>query len=144
MTTAFTIADAAQRLGISDHTVRRRIKAGELPARRDHTGRLWVTLADADTTAPASSATAPRAPDSAPDDQSSAVYRELVASLQRQIETQALELDARRREVQELHVLLQQAQRALPAAPAQQIDREEAQIEQPRRRWWQWRQESGR
>jgi hypothetical protein len=64
-----------------------------------------------------------------------AVYRELVASLQRQVETQALELDARRREVQELHVLLQQAQRALPAAPAQQIDQDAP----PRRPWWKWR-----
>jgi len=133
MTTAHTIADAAQRLGVSEHTVRRRIKAGELPASRDSTGRLWVTLADPGATPSESSATAPRTPDSPPDSQS-AVYRELVASLQRQVETQALELDARRREVQELHVLLQQAQRALPAAPAQQIDQDA-----PRRPWWKWR-----
>ena len=133
--TALTIADAAQRLGVSDHTVRRRIKAGELPARRDGTGRLWVTLADADATAPEWSQDASGTPASEPDGQSAAVYRELVASLQRQVETQALELDARRREVQELHVLLQQAQRALPAAPAQQIDQDAP----PRRPWWKWR-----
>jgi len=138
MTTALTIADAAQRLGVSDHTVRRRIKAGELPARRDGTGRLWVTLADAGATPAESSATASRTPESPPDGHSTAVYRELVASLQRQIETQALELDARRREVQELHVLLQQAQRALPA-PAQQIAQDAPSAEPLRRRWWQWR-----
>ncbi len=43
-----------------------------------------------------------------------AALRELNAQLKAQVEMQGVELDARRREVQELHVLLQQAQAALP------------------------------
>jgi hypothetical protein len=45
-----------------------------------------------------------------------AALRELNAQLKAQVETQGMELEARRREVQELHVLLQQFQMALPAA----------------------------
>ena len=48
----------------------------------------------------------------------SSPLRELVGVLQHQVEVQREELEARRREVQELHVLLQQLQsRALPAPP---------------------------
>jgi len=50
----------------------------------------------------------------------------LVTTLQAQVQAQAEELDARRREVQELHVLLQSAQAQLPPPPKAQ-----------RRRRWQ-------
>jgi uncharacterized coiled-coil protein SlyX len=46
-----------------------------------------------------------------------------IADKDKQIEAQEVELEARRREVQELHVLLQQAQAALPAPG-------------PSRPWW--------
>jgi uncharacterized protein YaaN involved in tellurite resistance len=39
----------------------------------------------------------------------------LIATLKAQVQAQQEELESRRREVQELHVLLQQAQAALPA-----------------------------
>ena len=56
--------------------------------------------------------------------------RDLVAALKRQVDSQREELESRRREVQELHVLLQQLQtRALPPPP------------EPKRSFWQglWR-----
>jgi hypothetical protein len=59
-------------------------------------------------------------PDDLPMDGSSsgetAALRELIVQLKTQVEAQEVELDARRREVQELHVLLQQFGTALPAA----------------------------
>ena len=58
--------------------------------------------------------------------------RDLVATLKRQVDSQRDELESRRREVQELHVLLQQLQtRALPPPP------------EPKRSFWQglWRKQ---
>jgi hypothetical protein len=54
----------------------------------------------------------------------------MVAMLQERVNAQQEELEARRREVQELHVLLQQAQAALPTP-------------RDHRPWWQrlWRRE---
>ena len=54
----------------------------------------------------------------------------LIATLKAQVQAQQEELESRRREVQELHVLLQQAQAALPAPRAS-------------RSWWRrlWRRE---
>ena len=85
----------------------------------------------------------------------SSPLRELVSVLQHQVEIQGEELQARRREVQELHVLLQQLQsRALPAPPedtteppaARQTDTPPAEAYQPtgpesRMSWWErlWR-----
>lgn len=42
-----TIPEAAAALGVSVDTIRRRIKAGELPARTDERGRYRVTVEDA-------------------------------------------------------------------------------------------------
>ena len=47
MTTAsdcLTIADAAARLGISTDTVRRKLKRGQLQAKRDNHGQWWVEV----------------------------------------------------------------------------------------------------
>lgn len=50
------IAEAAQRLGVSVDSIRRRIRKGDLPAQRDNRGQWWLELADdtACDTAPAS------------------------------------------------------------------------------------------
>ena len=110
-----TIAEAAQRLRLSEQTVRRRVRSGELPSVQVDTpgGFTWmVELPE----------------DSSVDDPSQGeikVLRELVENLQVHVETLTNELASRQREVQELHVLLQQAQAALPA-PKQG------------RSWWRW------
>jgi len=95
-----SIGEAAQRLGVSTDTIRRRIGKGELTAHQEPTpqGFRWKV-------------------ELRPNDQPLNGYdnnlETLVSTLQAQIQAQADELDARRREVQELHVLLQTAQTAL-------------------------------
>jgi transposase-like protein len=97
-----TITEAARRLGISERTVRRRLHNGDLPGRQLATpqGFVWTV----------------EMPDDTPNGQSNGkpidgepeALRELVAVLKDQIETKD-------QQIKELHVLLQQAQAALPA-----------------------------
>ena len=108
-----TIPEAARMLRVSEHTVRRRLRSGELQGSHVASvgGFTWmVDIPDELVIGnPASGETA--------------VTALLIARLEAQIVSQGAqiaaqyeELEARRREVQELHVLLQQAQAALPAA----------------------------
>ncbi len=96
-----SVGEAARRLGVSTDTIRRRIGKGELTAHQEPTpqGFRWEVELQ-------------------PNDQSVNGHEgteALVTALQAQVQAQAEELDARRREVQELHVLLQTAQTALTA-----------------------------
>jgi len=106
-----SVGEAARRLGISVDTVRRRIGKGELLAHREPTpqGYRWEVELQ---------------PNDQPVNGHEANNEALVTALQAQVLAQAEELDARRREVQELHVLLQTAQGALTAPE--------------RRPWWRW------
>ncbi len=102
-----TIGEAAQRLGVSEHTVRRRVRSGELPGSQVATpqGYTWRV----------------EVPDDSPDPTPKAgdgevrALRELVATLQGRMEAQDSELAAKNEQIRELHVLMQQAQAALPA-----------------------------
>jgi excisionase family DNA binding protein len=99
-----TISEAAQRLRVSEMTIRRRIRSGEIQGVQVNSpgGFAWVVdLPDE-----------PTVDEPSPDTSS---LRELVDELRSRVAAQDQELEARRREVQELHVLLQQAQAALPA-----------------------------
>jgi len=106
-----SVGEAARRLGVSTDTIRRRIGKGELLAHREPTpqGYRWEVELQAN---------------DQPLNGHEGNTQALVTALQSQVLAQAEELDARRREVQELHVLLQTAQAAL-TPPA-------------RRPWWQW------
>jgi len=95
-----TIAEAALTLGLSNDTIRRRIKTGEIGAQLIN-GRYNVELPKAATTA---GTEAPGLP-----------WEKLVTTLEGDIEELRRQLEAREREVQELHVLLQTAQTALTA-----------------------------
>jgi excisionase family DNA binding protein len=98
-----TIGEAAERLRVSEQTIRRRIRSGELQATQVNSpgGFQWmVDLPDS-----------PTVDNPSPDNQS---LRELVDELRARVAAQDTELESRRREVQELHVLLQQVQAALP------------------------------
>lgn len=102
--TKASIKEAAERLGVVEATVRRRIHKGELSAVQEETpqGFVWVV----------------ELPDGVDEVQAESTgdgYRELVEVLRREMDSKDVELEARRREVQELHVLLQQAQAALTA-----------------------------
>jgi len=106
-----SVQEAARRLGISVDTVRRRIGKGQLTARQEPTaqGFRWEVELQ---------------PNDQPLNGHESSIDALVTTLQAQVLAQAEELDARRREVQELHVLLQTAQAAL--TPPE------------RRPWWRW------
>ena len=101
-----TIAQAAQRLGVSMDTIRRRISNNELKARKvpSSHGEMYIVELPDDT---------PEAPQSRESKSESSAEVETLRKMVGILET---ELEARRREVQELHVLLQQAQATASAA----------------------------
>ncbi len=104
-----SIPEAATRLGVSEDTIRRRLRKGELDGHQEKTAQGFRWKVDLNT-----NGTDAVGHKGHHRDQANAMLEELVAMLHAQVQTQAEELIARRREVQELHVLLQSAQ-ALPA-----------------------------
>jgi hypothetical protein len=112
----FSIKDAAQRLGVTEVTIRRRIRDGHLHAHQQPRpqGFTWVVELPEEEGQPSSPSG--QAND---EDETEGLNREdaLQGIIKRQDETiehLRYELEARGREIQELHVLLQQAQAALP------------------------------
>jgi len=98
------ILDAAKILNVSMDTVRRRIGKGELKARKvpsPHGETYLVEVPD--------DADPPR---EVPEDKEDNPVA--IEAMRKTISILETELEARRREVQELHVLLQQAQKQLP------------------------------
>jgi hypothetical protein len=126
-----TVPEAARRLGITEDTVKRRLRKGELQGERKARpqGYTWmVKLPDEEAETNSTVTDTGLPPDDDPVNHrvnSGEVRRleEMVSMLQHQLEV-------REREVQELHVLLQQAQAALPTP-------------RDHRPWWQrlWRRE---
>jgi len=111
--TELSVTEAAQTLGLSTATIKRRLVSGELTGRKEPRpqGTRWLVEVDTDR----SKANPPLTNSSVEGSSTGAgELTTLVAVLQE-------ELAARRREISELHVLLQNAQAALPA---------------PRRPWW--------
>jgi hypothetical protein len=109
-----SIAEAAHRLGMSQDTVRKRLRLGELTGEqvRAPGGFRWlVELPGENAESQGQGETYQEGITN-----ESPYVRELVDSLQAQIRAQQEELEARRREVEQLHILLQQAQAALPAS----------------------------
>jgi hypothetical protein len=100
-----SIAEAAERLRLSEQTVRRRVRSGELPGVQLNTpqGFIWMVELPDDLST------------DNPDSGEIKALRELIDTLKAQIETLSAELEGRRREAQEFLFLLQQAQSALPA-----------------------------
>jgi len=127
-----SISEAARRLGVSSDTIRRRIGRGELVAHQEATpqGYRWeieIDLSDQPLNGHDSNlealVTALQSQIQGQTIELDARRRE-VEDKQAQVQAQAEELDARRREVQELHVLLQTAQAVLTAPKS--------------RPWWRW------
>jgi predicted site-specific integrase-resolvase len=132
-----SLAEAATTLGVSVETIRRRVKRGQLASHHDADGHLWIHLADAARQASVNgqASASQGARQRLPDDRQ--VWRELVAALEATVTEQRVELEARRREVQELHVLLERAQRlALPAPREPAADTQEAPPGDLPRPWW--------
>jgi hypothetical protein len=106
------IKEAAERLGISEVTVRRRLRTGQLKGYQESppTGKWFIEISD-DVEQGEVNADE--------DDDSLELVGALRDTIKRQDEVIALlthQLEVREREVQELHVLLQHSQAALPAA----------------------------
>ena len=103
------ITDAAKILNISMDTVRRRISKGELKARKVPSPHGETYLVEV-----------PEEPDpvsEVPEDKEDNPVA--IEAMRKTISILEIELEARRREVQELHVLLQQAQKQLPPGNAE-------------------------
>jgi hypothetical protein len=118
-----TLADAAHRLGVSVDTVRRRLQKGELKGQQQARPQGFIWLIEMpDETDQGNSVAGSQAEAEGNSQVSVAAcgaeikrLEGMVAMLQDRVNAQQEELEARRREVQELHVLLQQSQAALPA-----------------------------
>jgi hypothetical protein len=107
----FTIKEAADRLGLSENTVRRRLHAGLLKGYQEDPpyGRWLVELSDEDIEG-AARATG--------DGVIPGLVEALRDTIRRQDETLeqfSRQLESKDQQIKELHVLLQQAQAALPA-----------------------------
>jgi len=108
-----SIGDAATRLGVSADTIRRRIGKGTLTGHQEPTaqGFRWqVEVPEID-----GQETNGHHDRGSLENLVASSLENLVVTLQAQVSAQADELEARRREVSELHVLLQTAQTALAA-----------------------------
>jgi hypothetical protein len=95
------IKQAAERLGISEQTVRRRLHSGLLNGYQEDPpqGRWWVELAEEDLN----------------EDQNGSGVVSIVEILQAQLVAKDQQLAAKDKQIEQLHILLQQAQAALPA-----------------------------
>jgi len=116
-----SITDAATRLGISADTVRRRIGKGILTGHQESTAqgfRWMIELPEPE------QETNGHHDSGSLENLVASSLENLVVTLQAQVSAQADELEARRREVSELHVLLQTVQTALSAPKS--------------RPWWRW------
>jgi excisionase family DNA binding protein len=107
-----TIGEAAKLLRVSEHTVRRRVHNGELPSVQVARSQGYIWMVELPDDVPS---------DTPPPNEIVALHQLIdslnaqVDSLKGQLDVKDKQLETRAREVQELHVLLQQAQAALPA-----------------------------
>src|SRR5918992_4693 len=112
-----TVGEAADRLKVSTQTVKRRLKNGTLKGEQKDTpqGYIWlvdISEAEADT---------PILNEDISDDTLAAISREMqrleqmVEILQKELEHRDGQLEAKDKQIEQLHVLLRQAQAALPA-----------------------------
>jgi excisionase family DNA binding protein len=128
-----TLQEAATRLGVGITTARRWVRSGRLKAIREETpqGHTWRVLLPRGADAGAGAGTVSPPPDAASAPSDSPAFREVgrleahvadlratVADLREQLSRKDDELVSRRREVQELHVLLGRAQLPRPVEVA--------------------------
>ncbi len=97
-----SITEAARRLDVSERTIRRKLSNGELSGRQNPTpqGYVWMVELAGDEDSPNGEVEA---------------LREMVAMFQAQVEADREELASKNKQIEQLHVLLQQQALALPA-----------------------------
>ncbi len=125
MTERVPIREAAARLGVSADTIRRRLKSGELAGQKERTpqGFTWLVEVPFTIGPPPHPDASPELPPAAPPADSGPAQATAPAAevrrLEQLVEVLQTELEARRREVEQLHIVLSQQARAL-ALPAPQ------------------------
>ena len=119
MTKSVPIQEAATLLGVSESTLRRRVRSGQVNARQMETpqGFKWWVDIDIDDTSDQVNGQV----NAQVDDQ---VNLGPLEEKERTIKLLAEQVEAQRQQIRELHVLLQTAQAALPPPEAR------------RRHWW--------
>jgi hypothetical protein len=121
-----TMVEAAVILGVSPDTVKRRLQRGELEGHQEETpqGFRWIIEVPDDSGPSNHSSAAPadaRAPAGAEETLRELVdvLKDEVSELRQQLQTQVTahgeQLEAKDKQIEQLHVLLQQTQAALPA-----------------------------
>ena len=132
------MGEAAQRLGVSVDTIRRRLRKGELQGQHRPTpqGFIWLVHVDqlsalaptgslgtirrdsapADAKARAGTAITGPACDATPTGADLHAFRELVDVLRHEIDTRDRQLEAKDGQIEQLHLLLKQAQSVFPAS----------------------------
>ena len=110
-----SIQAAAHRLGISEITIRRKLRSGLIPGYQEDppSGRWWVDIPDDQVSSAGRVDISPQA--FAEDGHG---VKELIDVLKREVSCLQHFLETREREVRELHVIIQQQALALPAAGA--------------------------
>jgi chromosome segregation ATPase len=117
-----SIGQAVTRLGISEVTIRRRLRKGELKGQKRQTPQGYVWLIELPDDGSENMKNSGNGEGESLSELVAALrsqvegQQELVDSLQAQVKTQQEELTAKNKQIEQLHVLLQQAQAALPAA----------------------------
>jgi hypothetical protein len=110
-----TMVEAAVILGVSPDTVKRRLQRGELKGHQEETpqGFRWIIeLPDNSGPSNHSSAAPADTPVTAGTEET---LRELVDVLKDEVSELRQQLEAKDKQIEQLHVLLQQARAALPA-----------------------------
>jgi len=92
ITMQVSIAEAAQRLGVSKDTIKRRIKDGGLTAHRKQRGKSWIWLVETPNETTHNNNT----------------NHQTAQALQELVDTLKTQLEARTREIHELHLMLGQ------------------------------------
>jgi hypothetical protein len=116
-----SIGQAVTRLGVSEVTIRRRLRKGELNGHKRQTPQGYVWLIELPDDASEDNKDSGNGEGKSLSELVAALrsqvegQQELVDSLQAQVKVQQEELTAKNKQIEQLHVLLQQAQSALPA-----------------------------
>ncbi len=114
MTKSVPIQEAATLLGVSESTLRRRVRSGQVNARQTETPqgfKWWVDVDIDDTSDYVNDQVNGQVDDQVPGDP--------LGEKERTIRLLAEQVEAQRQQIRELHVLLQTAQAQLPPPPAE-------------------------
>ena len=138
------VKEAALILGVSDDTLKRRLKLGQIEGQKEPTPKGFRWLVEVEGETGESPPEAAKQESEQREEPEFVLLRQMNDDLRAERERLWVEVESRRREVAELHVLLQQLQRSLPppqerhdaTAPAA-VATVEAAVEPPRRqKWW--------